>query len=547
MTASRLEQLRLEDFTGGLALRRHDFNVQQSESPELLNVEIDPRGGFQTRRGWRRWNGADIGVLGEWAPRNAEFSPLSTGAFEVYVASNGKVYSAGDDKEFAELVGVGCGASPHLADFCVWGDTTYIACGREFPTWKRDGVSAPVQLNDASLSWNDDYDIPQRGHMPQAEHMEAHAGYIFVADTKEQDGVHRNRIRWSHPDEPEDWSELDKLDIEVGGGKITGLRSFDDHLVIFKDDSVWALYGYDLPSWQLVKKSRSVGAPSPAAIARSEQALFFYSSSGKSGIYAYGGGQPAHLTEKLRPAMEGITQYEDVWVAWVGRRLWCCVPWVPEGEPQTQNSVFVMDPEVGQGAWVRHTPAQGELRCPIERSDIQTRNGLAATYGAGAAALVELGAKSRAEDEFVIDTNVPFHAIYTTRWLHVEWPDRRKSWRRARFVTRRKDEAATVRIDAYHDYRYSSTVRSGVLTIPVEGAAFWTAEGAADPDGKGFDWGDGTVWRTGAEGGDLRRGTAGFGVSRSIRLKFSSAPTDPGAAWGIDSIIMKFVLRRFTT
>ena len=37
------------DFTGGLNLRADQFNLEYNESPALLNVEVDPRGGVRRR------------------------------------------------------------------------------------------------------------------------------------------------------------------------------------------------------------------------------------------------------------------------------------------------------------------------------------------------------------------------------------------------------------------------------------------------------------------------------------------------------------------
>ncbi|MEE8307116.1 MAG: hypothetical protein V3R81_07610, partial [Gammaproteobacteria bacterium] len=37
------------DFTGGLNLRADQFNLTENESPALLNVEVDPRGGVRRR------------------------------------------------------------------------------------------------------------------------------------------------------------------------------------------------------------------------------------------------------------------------------------------------------------------------------------------------------------------------------------------------------------------------------------------------------------------------------------------------------------------
>ena len=40
----------LEAFTGGLNLRSDQFNLNDNESPDLLNVIVDPRGGIRQHR-----------------------------------------------------------------------------------------------------------------------------------------------------------------------------------------------------------------------------------------------------------------------------------------------------------------------------------------------------------------------------------------------------------------------------------------------------------------------------------------------------------------
>jgi len=46
----------LEAFTGGLNLRSDQFNLAENESPDLLNVLVDPRGGIRMRDGVDRLN-----------------------------------------------------------------------------------------------------------------------------------------------------------------------------------------------------------------------------------------------------------------------------------------------------------------------------------------------------------------------------------------------------------------------------------------------------------------------------------------------------------
>ena len=44
------------NFTGGLNFRADQFNLGETESPELLNVSVDPRGGVRRRDGIKRIN-----------------------------------------------------------------------------------------------------------------------------------------------------------------------------------------------------------------------------------------------------------------------------------------------------------------------------------------------------------------------------------------------------------------------------------------------------------------------------------------------------------
>ena len=62
----------LEDFSGGLNLRSDQFNLAPNESPEMLNVDVDPRGGIKMRLGVVKRNGTVLGSnvtgLGQFTP-----------------------------------------------------------------------------------------------------------------------------------------------------------------------------------------------------------------------------------------------------------------------------------------------------------------------------------------------------------------------------------------------------------------------------------------------------------------------------------------------
>lgn len=738
---ARLQALNLDEFTGGLQTFGSQFNIAPNQSPDMLNIEIDPRGGFRTRKGWARWNSADainvttittpytiadapaLDIAGDleivvrvalddwtsgahqtfvakastpfadtegylfslndtgvlrvtvgdgvaarsstssvaptvvdgttywfkvtyrltngstrevkfyqapdqedepttwtqigttstlsavtsvapnalplvigaesdggapivgsmyraivrdgiggtevvdlspeiWEPRHSFVHFLSTGAYVIYVTNSNRIEAATGSAVFSTLQVTGptdvvATASPHLADFAAWGDTAYIACGITNPTIRRTTTGTPAAATDAYGNYNDDYTTPDAigsGVMPKCEFIETHSGYVFAAYTAEAT-TEPNRLRWSHPSQPENWATDDYIDIKAGGGKITGLRSFQDHLLIFKTDSVWALYGYDSESWQLVRVSSTAGSPNISAITASEGAVYFYSSALGGGIYAYAGGQqPISIAENLRTVTDEIISHTDVWLAWAGRRLWCSLPWTVGGAVNDQSTVFVFDPQVGSGAWVAHRSAIGHVKCIVEDAEGRTGSALAAICGcSGAAALVELESRDEASDVIRLDlTPSPFDAYYVTSWQHAGWPERRKSWRRPRFVVDQPIEDVAIDMETYFNYDEGAPLRSHTIWVNSEGTAFWRETGALEEGG--FDWGDGTLWgASGASGSEIVRAPGntvtlgGLGVNRSIQLRFSTNAEYLGKAWGVNLITLKYILRRLTT
>jgi hypothetical protein len=648
---SRLQPINLVDFTGGLNARRSQFTLADNESPALLNVEIDPRAGFYTRKGWNRWNADDIvdvtgatfaaglsSITGDgatatvtlaghglttgdevvvsggtaydgtytitvtgadtftfadtetstvtdavitkepfdWLPKNTKFHAQSDGGFDVYIAAltddtltTGSVFVSDQSASFTDLA-ITAAASPHLADFSSWGDDMYIVCGWDEQTQQRSGGTT-TGIGDANQNYNDDYTTPLNNRFPQAEFCETHAGYMFVASTSEENpAVHKpNRLRWSHPDNPLDWAEADYIDINEGGSRITGLLSFRDHLLIFKSSSIWALYGYDRNSWQLLRIPDSVGISTPAALARSESAVYFFSSTDLNGIYAYtGDSKPVHVSEKIRTIMEQITSYNEVTLGWMARRLWVSVP-VPysHNNDTYQSTVFVFDPAIGDGVWTRHgTGSCGCVGPMIERADVNAQYPMATVKGnTGAAAVLLLEYRDDAVDTLrtdyatyitdwlgrrIVDHNGdpivtetvplgdPFDAFYRTGWKHAGWPERRKSWLRPRYIHRVPSEPVSIRANAYWDYDESTVRRTAQRQLlQGEGAALWGD----------FDWGDGTEWGSGEEGSDIRRVPQNIGLAKAVQLEIESDPSTPGKAWGIDGIVLKVNMRRFTT
>jgi hypothetical protein len=407
--------------------------------------------------------------------------------------------------------------------------------------------------------------------MPSAELMEAHAGYLFVADVEEDfdAGLRRypNRIRWSHPDEPEDCAEDDYLDIEQGGPRIRALKSFTDHLLIFKDSTVWALYGYDLESWQLVQVSNKSGAISPTAVTTSETHCYYYSPAGRSAIYQIeSGNRPDSISEPIRQVLSDATNTRCVWLDWVSNRLFASLPWKFTSAPATVPSMdgrsgrsggttddstttFIFDPEIGEGAWEAHAPAYGHLRnvmeLPGDKAPIAVHAG-----DATARCLLRLGAIGGGDATDLIAADgqpTPFDAFYTTNWKDAGAEELRKSWRRPRFIINNPEKEIDLRVDAYRNYDSGALYRSWVVGIDAFGHTYWRDFLDADPTPPdGFRWDDGTLWEGETKGSRIVRGGP-LGIARSIQLRVTPTPSSLGKAWGVDAITLKYIQRRFTT
>jgi hypothetical protein len=582
--ANRLEPINLTSFVGGLNLRRNQFQLGEDESPDLLNVDIDPRGGFYTRRGWQRWNADDIVDYNSipWAPRNAFASSFASGQQYVYVVNEDVIYAAPESGVFAALVGPAPSASPHGADFAAWGDGVYIANGIAATSYARYGITAPLPLTPDNWS---EYEAPVQGVMPRAEFVEAHAGYMFIACTLE-DGVSQwNRIRWSHNSMPDAWRQSDFQDLPIDGGRITGLVSYSDHLLIFKTSGVWAFYGYDEDSWQLVQVDDKIGCPGVTAISSSEAAVYYYSSSDRGGIYAYAGERPVYISEKLASMFEEILTPENVFVSWAGRRLWVSVPWLRTiGQTVDPTSSFVFDPDVGEGTWTMYRSYIGGVGPVIDGSDVGGRFPLAALWSSQTACMIYLDA---IDDAYDIITDNPvlgtltgdpedpgflvthddveigitggdlvgqsFDSYYRTRWLHAGWPDRKKSWRRPMFICREVPQDTDLIVQAFKDYNETSIHRSRTLRVKAEGSSYWTETGHDEDEVGGFDWteggasdpsGTGADWGSEFSGSKLIR-AGSLGSGRAMQLRVSASPNSLRRRWGIDAIVAKIVMRRF--
>lgn len=538
--ASATQPLNLTDFTGGLNLRANEFNLADNESPDMLNVEIDPRGGLYSRKGWDRWNVDAIDASETWDPRSAWVHELASGVDNVVIANNGTLFwsSNGVFTTVQEsAVDVVVSAHPHLADFASWGDTLYVAAGHEEVPLKLDAAMAATSLTpSASGNWDNDDLVPGTGKMPQADFIAAHAARIWVAGTFEDGEHYPNRVRWSFPNVPESWNQNDYIDILEGGGPITAIVPHEDHLLVFKQSSVWAIYGYDRTSQQVVNISRRVGAYSRQVVAWAEDAVYFVS--WPDGVYVISRGQLAEVSQPLRPAFtddkfnQAATDY--MWLGWLGQRLWFSVPYWEDGVADDARSIFVLDPSMGErGAWTMFRSSQQQALGPFAQGGYG--QGSYDLYGVCRCGphIVKVDTLDEAADT-ITGTAVAYPTSYTTRWLHAGWPERKKRWRRPTFIVSNEATEYTLKCKVFVDFDESTAKRSfDVVVTGPDGAVIYD-------DGVTYD--SGAIYGEAIEGSQLKRAT-GFGSAKAVQLQIDG---QTGKKWRLEGVVAKYRLRRFT-
>lgn len=529
----------IRDFTGGLNLVSDTFRLGENESPDLLNVDIDRRGGFQVRRGVTPFSTSTLAgnpdTVWTYNASGTVYTMVQIGT-QIYSGTGGAWSTVGSN--------LGVAAS----DVCpvTFNNVTYWARGNN-DVAKWNGATASTLTS----TWNNTT-TPTSGNVPRAHHMAVHAGYLWVANTWESGTNYPNRVRFSwantFDNSGENWRIDDYIDIDDGKDSdyITAIVPFGDQLIVFKHDSVYAVYGYSAESFSVVNISNTVGAVSHSAALATPAGLFFFDH--QVGLNRYDGRSVSWVFAQIWPAMRDgsipKSGVDDVDLGWIENRLWLSVPWsdvpsVPRG------MTFVYDPLVRQGgSWTKYDLKAG----PYARGH---RSDDYIAYLWGTNRMFKLDVHDQYFDNLgPASSQTPIEAYYRTRWIDLNEPAIKKRWRRTEAVLQ-ADEAYELPVTVYANYDPTVTVKNFkfVSSDSAQTDAVW-GDGnhvATPPEGV---W-DTSLWAQSGTYGYVDRGS-NLGVSRSVSLKVGGqvlTVPQPGVAqapvfWGVDALIIKFVPRR---
>lgn len=539
--------LEYADFTGGLNLRADSQQISRNESPKMLNVDVDPRGGFASRSGFEDWKTFSPSV---WDPRELYIHKRPDGTEIVLLANDNKVYESDGGGAITQLVGPTPAADPHEASFASWGDDVFIACGTGQAAYRRNGSddTVTVMADPVSVGWNNDPLVPGTNKMPRGEFVASHLGYLWVANILD----HPDRVHVSFPNDPDSWAENDFIDFPEGGGPITALVPYRDHLLVFFPNSVHAIYGNSPTTFQKAEVSTEWGAVNGQCVTKSGSSVYFVS--WPEGVFEISAEQVREVSMPLRPALRSDDFLNDtslMWLGWADQRLWWTVPYNTEQTPTGAEAVFVMDPTLAEGgSWTLYRSGCGCAVGPVATSEVLDGALGATRFGAS---LLRLDTRPDLASDLVLGVEYTFDTYFVTPWV---WGTRegdatlKKRWKRPDLIVKEEDSTYTIDMYVYHDYDEANAVRTRQLSVSAGSAGtVWTA----DPDWDGTDgslttpgglpaWTENNtdLWGLSAEGSTIER-SGSLGTARSVQIEFHG---EHGKSWGVNNITYKYVPRR---
>ena len=533
---SRLSLLRTDDFTGGLNLRADPFQLGRTESPDLLNVDIDPRGGLTVRGGMTKLNSSAVGSIA-----NGSFTPKALYAWDnstpqVLLSANSAIYYA-TTTAFTAIAGI-TPTAPFGASFTAWSASTesFVYIGTGTTSYKWNGATATA-LTDASTAYADDYASPVTGYAPKCRYITSHVDRLWCAYVTEGATDYPNRIRFSHPINRESWATNDYIDIVEGGSGITAIIPFNGQLLVFKKRAVFAILGYSTDTFQVINLTSEVGAVNPLSVVATETAVYFFS--WPDGLFKYDGQQFGDLFSSIRPLIQlgqvnNVAQ-DEIRVANVNHKIWVSLPL---GLNTKATASYIYDPSLRQsGAWTKYQTSDGKgvgSGCDFVSSTGTTYNLVCHPSNAYVLKVDQLTVY---QDD--VGTGVAnFSSYYTTPWQDASNVSAKKMWRRPDFVVKQTTVATNLTLSVYHDWEESIVAKTYIVSLDASGTSLiWTAP-ATEPDGNP-GWNEAN-WGTSASGAVFAVGKS-LGLARSVQLKIQG---EGGKPWGVNSITYKYNPRK---
>lgn len=525
-----LNIVEVSDFTGGINFRADQFQLANYESPKMLNVEIDPRGGVFSRGGQRQLNTA--AVVGTWTPKKmipfygATSNLMLFTATKVYKSTGGNFsklqYSVGNDVTATNADGMAS---------AVWGKQLYLSDAASVYRWETGDTYATALTAISGSNWLVTPDAAVHT-LFKAKHLAVHTNKMFAADVTIGATNYSNRVYWSLENSPENWATDDYIEVVGGGDGIKGLAVVSGQLMIFKQNAIYVLTGYDSATFQVVELTNRLGISSSRSIAVANDGVYFYVHN--DGIYFYNGSSIRDMFANIRSlfALEyiNLTDRASISLSWVGRRVWLSSPYSTTTTVTSPTVNFVLDPSIRDGVYTVFSTSDSAgliSGCDwVDSSNNQYRLMIHPTQSY----VLKVDMYNNEYDN-ISGADVGFISYYRTRWFDGGSYMQKKMFRRPDVVVKEVSSPQTIVVNVYHNFIESDGNESRIFNL------------TQTPSNSGLIWGSGLWgenWSAGAISSTILTGS-NLGLAKSVQLEFNG-PT--GQKWGINSIGYKYQARK---
>lgn len=526
-----LNIVEVSDFTGGINFRADQFQLASYESPKMLNVEIDPRGGVFSRGAQRQLN--TTAVSGTWTPKAlypfygaSSYLMLFT-ATRVYKSSGGNFskleYSSGND-----VVATNADGMAHVA----WGDKLYLSDAGSVYRWETGDTYATALTAVATGNFLTTTPDASVHTLFKAKHLAVHANKMFAADVTFDSVNYPNRVYWSLENSPENWNATNYVEVNAGGSGIKGLANVSGQLMIFKENAIYVLTGYDTDTFQVVELTNRLGVQSARSVAVSDAGVYFYVHN--DGTYFYNGSTIKDMFVNIRPLFDlgyiNETDHESISLSWVGRRVWLSEPYSTSTTVSTPTVNFVLDSSIRNGVYTIFSTSDSKgLISGCDWTDSSNNDYRLMIHPTESYVLkVDMYGD---EYDNITGTDAGFPSSYRTRWFDGGSYMQKKMFRRPDVVVKEVSTPQTIVVNVYHNFDESVGNERRIFNL------------TQTPPASGLIWGTGLWgenWSSGAISSTILTGS-NLGLAKCIQLEFNG-PT--GQKWGINSIGYKYQARK---
>ncbi|MFW6288028.1 MAG: hypothetical protein ACOC2J_04685 [bacterium] len=390
------EVFRINDFSGGLNEIGNQVEIGDNQTPSCQNCVFDEMGALVKRKGYKSILDTEIDadkIDGIYLFHKKD------GARYMIVAAEGSLYEVDESDGTTSILEYdGGGDVDDLNDtsevsFTTWGNTCYISTG-----------------HDDLLEFDGDV-VKTNSDAPRGTLITNHQNIIFISGNKNNP----SELYYSELGTG-DFSDYSTIKVSTDDGDhINNIIKQQNNLVIFKTNSIHALYGSSEFNFELREVQPNVGTISPRSVVNIMNRLFFLY---RDGVYVFDGTSIKMVSEMITPSIKKIVNPQETAAAWDSQRYYLAYS-DRSGEENSKVLVYNLLHE----SWTRFTNVPAAMFNNYDGSQDGSVNMGELYFGSSKSGQIYEMGEGKSDDGDDIDLR------YKTKYFNFQSPETVKTFR----------------------------------------------------------------------------------------------------------------------